>query len=194
MIDPIAEAAKALAAGLVVCLPTESTYGLAADIRSAAGLARIAALKQVRPVDAPYPLIAPDLEAARALTCVWPPAADQLAARHWPGPLTLVVPARADLPRDVVGPGGGVGVRVSSHPMAAALARALGACITATSANRSGEPPATRLEDARTAFGDQIAVYLDGGICDGTASTVVAVGEDGALRIIRRGAIDPAAG
>jgi len=194
VIDPIAEAAKALAAGLVVCLPTESTYGLAADIRSAAGLARIAALKQVRPVDAPYPLIAPDLEAARALACVWPPAAEQLAARHWPGPLTLVVPARADLPRDVVGPGGGVGVRVSSHPMAAALARALGACITATSANRSGEPPATRLEDARAAFGDRIPCYLDGGICDGTASTVVAVGEDGALRIIRRGAIDPAAG
>jgi len=189
--DPVEEAARALAAGLVVCLPTESTYGLAADIRSAGALARIAALKQARPVDAPYPLIAPDLAAARALARAWPPAADQLAARYWPGPLTLVVPARADLPPELVGPGGGVGVRVSSHPIAAALARALGACITATSANRSGEPPATTVDTARASFGDRIACYLDGGTCDGTPSTVVAVGEDGALRVIRRGAVDP---
>ena len=191
MNDPVEEAARALAAGLVVCLPTESTYGLAADIRSAGALARIAALKQARPVDAPYPLIAPDLAAARALARAWPPAADQLAARYWPGPLTLVVPARADLPPELVGPGGGVGVRVSSHPIAAALARALGACITATSANRSGEPPATTVDTARASFGDRIACYLDGGTCDGTPSTVVAVGEDGALRVIRRGAVDP---
>lgn len=190
MNDPIEAAARALADGQVVCLPTESTYGLAADIRSPAALARVAALKQARPADSPYPLIAPDLAAARALSRAWPGAADQLAARHWPGPLTLVVPARADLPPDVVGPGGGVGVRVSSHPIASALARALGACITATSANRSGEPPATTLEAARAAFGADIACYLDGGACDGTPSTVVAIGEDGALRVIRRGAID----
>ncbi len=191
MIDPIEQAARALAAGLVVCLPTESTYGLAADIRQAGALARIAALKEARPTDAPYPLIAPDLDAARALARVWPAAADQLAARHWPGPLTLVVPARADLPRELVGPGGGVGVRVSSHPIAAALARQLGACITATSANRSGEPPATTVASARAGFGDRIDCYLDGGTCDGTPSTVVAVGEDGALRVIRRGAVEP---
>jgi L-threonylcarbamoyladenylate synthase len=188
--DPIEDAARALAAGQVVCIPTESTYGLAADIRSAAGLALLAALKQARPSDSPYPLIAPDLEGARALARAWPPAAEELARRHWPGPLTLVVAARADLPASVVGPGGGVGVRVSSHPIAAELARHLGSTITATSANRSTSPPATRVEDARAAFGDQVAVYLDGGTCDGTPSTVVAVGEDGALRVIRRGAID----
>jgi len=188
--DPIEEAARALAAGLVVCLPTESTYGLAADIRSHAGLARLAALKPARPTDSPYPLIAPDLDAARALARIWPAAAADLAARHWPGPLTLVVPARADLPPDLVGPGGGVGVRVSSHPIAAALARALGACITATSANRSGDAPATTVDAARAAFGADIAVYLDGGTCDRTPSTVVAVGDDGALRVIRRGAVE----
>jgi L-threonylcarbamoyladenylate synthase len=185
----IAEAARALAAGLVVCLPTESTYGLAADIRSPAGLARLDAVKQTRPADSPYPLIAPDLEAARALARAWPDAAERLARRYWPGPLTLVVPARADLPASLVGPGGGVGVRVTSHPLAAALARQLGAPITATSANRAGQPPATELAQARAAFGAEIACYLDGGTCAGTPSTVVAVGDDGSLRVIRRGAI-----
>ncbi len=188
--DSISEAVRALAAGLVVCIPTESTYGLAADIRSPEALAILAALKQARPTDAPYPLIAPDRDAARALARAWPAAAEELAARHWPGPLTIVIPARADLPRELVGPGGGVGVRVSSHPIAAALARQVGACITATSANRSTSPPATRVDEARAVFGAEIACYLDGGTCDGTPSTVVAIGDDGSLRVIRRGAIE----
>lgn len=190
-LDPISEAAQALAAGEVVCIPTETTYGLAADIRSAPGLARLDSIKQARPIDAPYALIAPDLEAARALARVWPAAADELARRHWPGPLTLVVPARPDLPASLVGPAGGVGVRVSSHPLAAALARQVGAPITATSANRSSAPPATRVSEARALFGGEIAFYLDGGVCDGTPSTVVAVDPAGVLRLIRRGAIDP---
>ncbi len=190
-LDAITEAAFALAAGGVVCIPTESTYGLAVDLRSAPGLCNLGILKQTRPADAPYPLIAPDLPAARALARVWPAAAEKLARRHWPGPLTLVVPARADLPPEVVGPGGGVGVRVSSHPLAAALARQVGAPITATSANRASFPAATRLSEARDVFGAEVACYLDGGVCDGTPSTVVAVDETGALRVIRRGAIDP---
>jgi L-threonylcarbamoyladenylate synthase len=189
-LDPITEAAHALAAGGVVCIPTESTYGLAADIRSGPALYSLGILKQTRPADAPYPLIAPDLAAARALARVWPDAAEELARRHWPGPLTLVVPARSDLPSGVVGPDGGVGVRVSSHPLAAALVGTVGAPITATSANRSGTSPATTVAEARAIFGGEVACYLDGGPCEGTPSTVVAVDETGALRIIRRGAID----
>lgn len=191
--DALDEAARALAAGEVVCIPTETTYGLAADIRSAGGLARLDQVKRGRPGDAPYPLIAPDLEAARALARVWPEQAEALARRHWPGPLTLVVPARADLPAAVVGPGGGVGVRLSSHPLAAALARQVGGPITATSANRSTFPPATSAGAARAVFGAEVACYLDGGTCDGTPSTVVAIDEGGGLRLLRRGAIDPAA-
>jgi L-threonylcarbamoyladenylate synthase len=190
-LDPIAEAAHARAAGDVIVIPTETTYGLAADVRSAAGLARLDAIKQGRPQGAPYPLVAPDLEAARALARIWPDAAEALARRHWPGPLTLVVPARADLPAAVVGPGGGVGVRLSSHPLAAAVARQLGAPITATSANRATWPPATRVSEARAVFAGEVACYLDGGVCDGTPSTVIAVDEDGGIRVLRRGAIDP---
>jgi L-threonylcarbamoyladenylate synthase len=185
----IREAVAALLRGEVVCVPTESSYGLAADSRSATALARVTALKGGRPADSPFPLIAGSIEDARALARAWPEAAEKLAAAHWPGPLTLVVPARDGLPTEIVS-AGGVGVRVSSHPVAGALARALGAPITATSANRSGQPPARTVNDARSAFGVEIACYLDGGLCAGTPSTVVAVDERGQLRVLRAGAID----
>jgi L-threonylcarbamoyladenylate synthase len=186
----VSEAVAALARGEVVCLPTESSYGLAADLRSAVGLARVTALKGGRPSDSPFPLIAGSADVARDLARVWPEAAERLAARHWPGPLTLVVPARPGLPPEVVGPGGGVGVRVSSHPLAAALARGLGAAITATSANRSGQPPATTVAEARGVFaGEPDLHYVDGGVCDGTPSTVVEVDERGQLRLLRAGAV-----
>lgn len=188
--DALRAAADALERGEVVCLPTESSYGLAADLRLPAALARVTSLKRGRPADSPFPLVAGSTEDARALARVWPAEAERLATLHWPGPLTLVVPARPELPAEVVGPGGGVGVRVSSHPIARALARALGRPITATSANRAGEPPAVTVEEARAAFGDEIAFYLDGGRCDGVASTVVVVAEDGGLRVVRRGPID----
>ncbi len=182
-------ALAALLRGEVVCLPTESSYGLAADARSAAALARITALKGGRPADSPFPLVVADADAARDLAAVWPDAAERLARRHWPGPLTLEVPARPELAPEVVGPGGGVGVRVSSHPLARALAAALGGAITATSANRSGQPPASTVEQARAVFGDDIAFYLDGGECTGAPSTVVAVDQSGSLRLVRPGPI-----
>jgi len=186
----IAEAAARLGRGELVCFPTETTYGLAADLRARGALARLVALKGRNP-PAPFAMIAQDARTARTLARVWPEAAEQLAARHWPGALTLVVPARADLPAEVLGPGGGVGVRVSPHPVAHALAAALGAPITATSANPSGAPPALDADTARGYFGDAVAFYLDGGpAAASTASTVVAVGEDGSLTVIRRGAVD----
>jgi L-threonylcarbamoyladenylate synthase len=182
-------ALAALLRGEVVCLPTESSYGLAVDARSARALARVTALKGGRPADSPFPLVVADAQAARDLAAVWPDAAERLARRHWPGPLTLVVPARPDLAPELVGPGGGVGVRVSSHPLARALAAALGGAITATSANRSGQVSASSLEQARAVFGDQITFYLDGGLCAGTPSTVVEVDERGSLRLVRPGPI-----
>lgn len=185
----IAEAARATAAGQVVCFPTETSYGLAVDVRSAAGLARLVALKGRDP-SSPFGLIAADADLARALAAVWPATATELAERHWPGPLTLVVPAREDLPPEVVGPTGGVGVRVSSHPWALALAGAVGAAITATSANPSGGAPATTIGQAREYFAEEVAVYLDDGPSpDVAASTVVDIGAGGAVTVLRRGPV-----
>lgn len=185
----IEEAARIVAGGGLVCLPTESTYGLAADIRVPAALARLAQLKGARPRTSPFALIAATASQARDLCRVWPDAAEELALRHWPGPLTLVLPARLDLPPELVGPEGGVGVRLSSHPVAALVAAATGGPITATSANRSGEPPAQSLDQARAALGDAVDAYVDGGTCAGVASTVVALAADGRATVIRRGAV-----
>lgn len=184
----LAAAAAALAAGRIVCVPTESTYGLAVDASSKAGLEALVALKGRDPAS-PFPLIAADEEQARSVAAEWPEAAARLAREHWPGPLTLVVPARPELAAELVGPGGGVGVRVSAHAWPRQLAALLGRPITATSANPSGQPPATDAARARDYFGDAVDAYLDGGPCRGTVSTVVAVAPDGALTLIRRGAV-----
>lgn len=182
-------AAQAIGAGKVVCFPTETTYGLAVDGADRGALARLVALKGRDP-SSPFALIAPDAPAAAGLARVWPDAAARLAGEHWPGPLTLVVPARADLPGEIVGPTGGVGVRVSSHPWALALARAVGRPITATSANRAGEPPSTSVAAARDAFGDGVSIYLDAGPSQAvTASTVVDVGADGSVTVLRPGPV-----
>jgi L-threonylcarbamoyladenylate synthase len=187
--EAIVMAAACLARGGIVCLPTETTYGLAVLAEDREALARLAALKG-REAGSAFGLIVPNAGAARALASVWPAEADRLAAR-WPAPLTLVVPARPGLPAEIVGPGGGVGVRMSPHPWAAGLAEAVGAPITATSANPSGEPPALTAEQARGYFGDRVDAYLDAGRARApSASTVVAIGVDAAVTILRHGVFD----
>ena len=184
--DAIARAAAALRRGEVVCIPTESTYGLAVDLRVPGALDRLLALKGDR--SAPVAFIAADVAQARTLARAWPDRAAQLAADFWPAPLTLVVPARVDLPRAVVGPTGGVGVRVSPHAWPRALAAAIGAPITATSANPTGKRPAVSPDEARSYFGDGVDVYLDSGLCSAQrASTVIEVTEDGETRLLREG-------
>jgi L-threonylcarbamoyladenylate synthase len=118
-----------------------------------------------------------------------PAQARVLAQAFWPGPLTLVLPARAEIPAPLVGTDGGVGVRVSSHPIARALAAGLRSPLTATSANLAGEPPASEIEMARRAFACKIKVFVeDGALAGGSPSTVVAVDRSG-IRILRPGAV-----
>ena len=188
--EAIAAAARALADGGVVCVPTETTYGLAADIESESGLARLLELKGRDPAKSPIALMAAHADQARALAETWPPLAARLADEHWPGPLTLVVPARHGLASCLVGPGGGVGVRVPGHHWPRALAGALGRPITATSANPHGEPAAATCAAAQAYFGDGVSVYLDAGTTRaGHASTIVAIDRDGQARLLRQGVL-----
>lgn len=181
---------EALKRGEVVAFPTESSYGLAVDARSRAALDRLFALKEREP-GKPPPLLVDGAQMLTQLVTHVPPRAQKLAERYWPGPLTLVLPARADLPEPLV-LDGGVGARKSPHPLADRLCAQLGAPITATSANLSGTPPAMTAEEVRNAFGDRVLV-LDGGPAGGgKPSTVVRVADDGTLTILRAGAIDPA--
>ncbi len=184
----LADGIDALKSGELVVYPTETFYGLGADPFSSAALARLFAAK-AREAGKPVGLIAADADAAFAVAREVPPIARTLADAFWPGPLTIVMPARAGLAAELLGADGGIAVRVSPHPVARALAEGLGHPVTATSANRSGEPPTTTLDEARAAFGAKVKVYLEGGRLSASApSTVISVvGSD--WRVLRAGAI-----
>ncbi len=138
-------AARCLRRGGVVIFPTETFYGLGCLAADAAAVGRIYQLKR-RPVQRPLPLLAAD--AAQAGSVVRLEAAPpELIAGFWPGPLTLLLPARSGLPEPLLSAGGKAAVRVSPHPLAARLAQLAGGVLTASSANLSGRPPARTLEE-----------------------------------------------
>ncbi|WP_051517257.1 L-threonylcarbamoyladenylate synthase [Deinococcus phoenicis] len=175
-------AAQLLAAGEVVGYPTETVWGLA--VRPDA-VARLYALKG-RESGKPVQVSCVDTEVARTLTRGGP-AFEALSA-FWPGPLTLVLPARAACPPDLA-PGGWVGLRVPDHPVAQALLRACGGTLATTSLNPSGQPAAQTLAEAQ-AYG--LAPLLpDGGVpARGLASTVVRIGGAGReIEVLREGAL-----
>ena len=187
-IGGLEDAVAALQAGELVVYPTETFYGIAADPFSPSALEKLFAIKGRDP-QKPIALIAANalmaFEVAREVSTI----ARRLSIAFWPGPLTIVLPARDGFPVQLVGPDGGVGIRVSPHPIARELSTRLGRSITATSANRSGEAPATTLHTARESLGDKVKVFLEGGTLHASApSTVVACDPTG-YRIIRAGAI-----
>jgi L-threonylcarbamoyladenylate synthase len=186
----IAKAVTALRAGELVVFPTETFYAIGADPRQSSALAAIAQVKGRDP-DKPIALIAADTDSAFAIARVIPADARLLGEIFWPGPLTLVLPAREGFDQALIGPSGGIGVRVSSHPTACALADGVGGLVTATSANLSGQSPARLLPEARQSFGSGISAYLDGGPLSSDApSTVVEFSEGGSFWVVRSGVID----
>jgi L-threonylcarbamoyladenylate synthase len=186
--ESIARAIAALRAGEVVVYPTETFYGIGADALAPAALELIFAIKG-RDAAKTLALIAHDSAAAFAVAREVPPSARKLARVFWPGPLTLVMPARDGLPAALIGPEGGVGVRVSSHPVARALAQRLGRAITATSANRSGAAPARTIADARASLGEAIKVFVEGGTLTGGAPSTIVQCDGTGWRLLRVGAI-----
>ena len=184
----LAAAVAALKRGDVIVLPTETLYGLGADALDSAAVDKVFQLKG-RHADNPVPVLVADREMLDNLVAAVSPLAVRLMENFWPGPLTLVLPARKDVPPPLLNSSGGVGVRVSSQPIAAELVQALGRPLTATSANPSGQPPARTIEQAKKYFSGAIAVFVDGGeLPSKTGSTVAEViGET--IRIIRQGEI-----
>ena len=178
----------ALRAGEAVVYPTETFYALGVDALSQAALKWLFEIK-VREPGKPVALIASDAAMAFGVAREVPSEARILAEAFWPGPLTLVLPARDGIDEALINADGGVGIRVSPHPVARALAAGLGRPLTATSANRSGEPPAAELAQARGALGANVKVYLDGGRLAGGAPSTVVVAGPGGIRIVRAGAV-----
>jgi L-threonylcarbamoyladenylate synthase len=186
--DPavIREAAEMIREGLVVAYPTDTLYGLAVDPRNADAVRRLYELKG-RAEGSALTLIAAELAHVRAageLTSL----AERLAARWWPGPLTLVVRARPILARDMLGGGTTVGVRIPDHAVAVALARDARFCITATSANRSGGTAASSRDEVETALPDVDAI-VDGGPSRGGLPSTIVDASARSVTLLRAGAV-----
>ena len=181
------EARRCLLHNGVIAFPTESFYGLGVLAASAAAVERLFAVKR-RAGDQPVPVLVADRRQASRVIETVPALAEQLMARFWPGPLTIVMTARATLPARLTGGTGRLGVRQPGLPLPVLVAAAAGP-MTATSANRSGAPPATTAEMVRAAFNDEIDLILDGGPTPGgLPSTVLDVTVE-PPRLVRPGRI-----
>ena len=188
--ETIEEAARLIIAGEPVAVPTETVYGLAADATKAQAVARIYEAKG-RPSFNPLIVHVPDLESAERIGDFNEPARE-LAERHWPGPLTLVVPLRADSGIASIVTAGleTIGLRVPAHPAMQDLLQALGRPLAAPSANASGSISPTRAEHVLKSLGGRIPLIVDGGATErGLESTIVGA-TDGALRLLRPGPIE----
>ncbi|HEY1988655.1 MAG TPA: L-threonylcarbamoyladenylate synthase [Acidimicrobiales bacterium] len=191
--DPldVEEAAALLTAGMVVAIPTDTVYGLAVDPMQPGAVGRIFELKR-RPSEVALPVLVGGWIQVEAVARSLEPAAQELADRFWPGPLTLVVPRAGGFGADLGGPPEAtetVGVRWPDHPVVRALCSTVGP-LAVTSANRHGKPPATLAQEVISVFStdDRLAGVVDGGVCDGVPSTVVECrGEE--ARGLRRGGI-----
>jgi L-threonylcarbamoyladenylate synthase len=183
----IKEAAERIRAGELVAFPTETVYGLGANALDAAAVAKIYELKG-RPPTSPLIVHVASIEMARTLVIEWPPEAEQLGRKYWPGPLTLVLPKTSAIPDIVTAGLPTVGIRVPNHPLALALIREAGVPLAAPSANRFTGLSPTTAKHVREAFGDAVPV-LDGGPCQvGIESTVVGIAS-GHLTLLRPGMI-----
>ena len=186
--EDFTNAVAALKRGQVIVFPTETLYGLGADALDTAAVGKVFQLKD-RDADSPIPVLVADREMLSRLVAEVPPLAEKLILRFWPGPLTIVLPARSVIPRPLVNGTGGVGVRISSQPLTIELIKALDHPLTATSANPSAKPPARTVEEAKQYFAGRIDIFIDGGeLTSNTGSTVVEIVR-GSLRIIRVGDI-----
>lgn len=173
--ENVAQAASMLQQGLLVAFPTETVYGLGADAKNPTAVARIFEAKQ-RPTFDPLIVHVADIAAARALTLGFPDIAERLAAAFWPGPLTMVLPKRAEIPDLVTSGLPGVGIRVPNHPMALRLLAQAGCPLAAPSANPFGGISPTTAQHVQHGLDGRVDGILDGGPCGvGVESTVISL-------------------
>ena len=184
----IAAAARLIREGQLVAFPTETVYGLGANALDAAAVDRIYEAKG-RPATSPLIVHVSSIEMAQELTTTWPESASALAARFWPGPLTLVLEKSARVPDRVTAGLDTVGIRMPSHPIALALIREAGVPIAAPSANRFTELSPTTAAHVRASLAGRVAMILDGGPTTvGIESTVLSLARGEAV-LLRPGMV-----
>lgn len=182
----IEAAAEAIRRGGLVGFPTDTLYGIAADPFNPEAVRRVCTLKG-RMAGQPLPLVAADTAQVEAAVGPLSDVGRVLAAEFWPGPLTLLLRAPNGLAAEVSAGTGRVGVRVPAHPVPRALCARAASLLTATSANRSGEPPSDDADGVAQSIGPGLDVLIDGGPTPGgLPSTIVDVSE---RRLVRAGAV-----
>ncbi|MFT4306626.1 MAG: L-threonylcarbamoyladenylate synthase [Microbacterium sp.] len=191
------QARGAIGRGELIVMPTDTVYGIAADAFSPAAVARLLAAKG-RGRQSPPPVLVAGLATVRALVSDIPEPIERLVGAHWPGGLTVVLPAQPSLSWDLGDTGGTVAVRMPAHRLALELLEETGP-LAVSSANLTGKPPAVAAYAAQRMLGDAVSVYLDDGPSSmGVPSTIVdgtglAHGGTGMVRVLREGVIDRAA-
>jgi tRNA threonylcarbamoyl adenosine modification protein (Sua5/YciO/YrdC/YwlC family) len=193
LLPALRQARQAIARGELVVLPTDTVYGVGADAFSPAAVARLLAAKG-RGRQSPPPVLVPGVATLRALVAEVPEAVERLVERFWPGGLTIVLPSQPSLTWDLGDTAGTVAVRMPDERIALELLQETGP-LAVSSANLTGKPAATTVDDAVDMLGDEITVYLDGGpSASGVASTIIdatgLVGGGGRqVRVLREGAV-----
>jgi L-threonylcarbamoyladenylate synthase len=186
--EGLATAARLLRAGGLVAFPTETVYGLGADALDPAAIGRVF-LAKGRPADNPLIVHLADAAELPRVVARTTPLARSLAARFWPGPLTLVLAAADVVPAVTTGGLSTVAVRVPDHPVATALLALADLAVAAPSANRSGRPSPTTAAHVAADLGAEVDAILDGGPCPvGVESTVVDARGDRPV-VLREGTI-----
>ena len=168
----IQDAAEVILAGGVVAVPTESFYGLAVHALNEKAIERLFAVKGRRE-DNPLLILIASRESLDSCVTEVPDRARKLMQRFWPGGLTMVFSANPMLPQSLTSGTGKIGVRLSSHPVPRALAEAVGAPVTGTSANRSGQANCLTAEEVMEALGGEIDLILNGGKTPGGKGSTV---------------------
>ena len=186
--EAIRQAAQLIVNGGVVAFPTETFYGLAALATDYQVIDRLYQLKK-RSVQKSLSILIADLAELADWIETIPKQALHLTARFWPGPLTLVFAAAIHLPTNLTADTGKIGVRISSHPVAQALVREVGAPITATSANRSRSPSCRSAGEVITQLGSDLEAILDAGLTPGGKVSTIADVTTRPPEILRIGAI-----
>ena len=186
MVD-LATLVEVLERGEVVACPTETFLGLLADARNERAIERVAELKG-RPADMPIALLLPDALALAQVASSPSGEARALMEAHWPGPLTILLAAKPGLSRRLTR-NGKVGVRVPGPSPAADLVRAFGRPLTATSANRTGEPPIRSAEELSETLVDGLGGVVPGVSPGGAPSTLIDT-TTSPMQLLRSGAID----
>jgi L-threonylcarbamoyladenylate synthase len=186
------EARRVLSSGGVLALPTETFYALGVNPLDEAALDRLFALK-ARPPEKPVLVLIAGPESLSQVAREIPEAARRLMAAFWPGPLTLILPARPGLPVRLTGGAGTIGVRQPRQPLVCRLLAALELPVTGTSANRSGQEPLTAASQVAREFGEAVDLILEAGPCPGGLPSTIVDVTVSPPRLVRAGVLTAAA-